>query len=842
MPNQEISTRYNPKEVEEKWYNFWLQNGFFHAEPSKGGKPFTIVIPPPNITGILHMGHALNNTIQDILIRWKRMQGYNTLWLPGTDHAGIATQNVVERKLEAEGKSRKQLGRERFLEEVWQWRQQYGNTIINQLKRMGCSCDWERTRFTMDEGLSNAVKEVFLRLYKKGLIYQGDYIINWCPRCQTALSDEESEHEELKGFLYYIRYPLKGGGYVTVATTRPETMLGDTAVAVNPQDKRYKYIHGKTVILPILEREIPVIQDEYVDIKFGTGVVKITPGHDPNDFLIGQRHKLPIINVMNDDGTMNENAGPYISLDRFECREALLVDLKERGLLEKTESHTLSVGHCYRCHTIIEPRVSRQWFVRMKPLAEKAIEVVENGQIKFVPSRWTKVYLNWMYNIKDWCISRQIWWGHKIPIDGEEDVLDTWFSSWLWPFSTMGWPQDTPELRFYYPTDVLVTAQEIIFFWVARMIMAGLEFTGKPPFHTVYIHGTVRDETGRKMSKSIGNIIDPIEIIDEYGADALRFSIISITSQGQDVFLARHRFETGRNFTNKIWNAYRFVQGLTLNTCCSRLNLEQPAESDLTLEGDDDWFIVGRLQETIRDVTKNLEKFRFKEASQLIYDFFWHDFCDKYIEVVKGQGKQAILRYVLQTSMQILHPFMPFITEEIWQRLGNKGSIMISQWPVFNKKYYKKEIVKRVEEKFELINKGRALRSEYNIEPSKKLDFYIKPHIDGLDPTSIAKLLGAENLIIDKKFKPPYPMPSVVTSAGTIYMSLKGIDVEKERARLEKALQEIERELDFVTKKLKNKQFLSKAPKEVVEKERQKKKELLEKKKKIRALEVFYNT
>lgn len=887
----EIPTKYNPKETEEKWYKYWLEKGFFHAEPEKGGKPYTIVIPPPNVTGILHMGHALNNSIQDILIRWKKMQGLNTLWMPGTDHAGIATQNVVERKLEKEGKSRKQLGREKFVEEVWKWREQYGSTIINQLKKMGCSCDWERTRFTMDEGLSEAVQEVFIRLYDKGLIYRGNYIINWCPRCQTALSDEESEHEELKGFLYFIKYPVKEGGYVTVATTRPETMLGDTAVAVNPKDKRYKHLHGKTVILPILEREIKVIVDDYVDPKFGTGIVKITPAHDPNDFLIGKKHNLELVNVMNDDATMNENAGEYSGQDRFECREELLVDLKERDLLEKTETHMLSVGHCYRCHTIVEPRVSRQWFVSMKPLAKKAISAVEKGEIKFVPARWNKIYLNWMNNIRDWCISRQIWWGHRIPVwycidcqkdDGtgirksktekngiivskirpekcpdcgntnleqDKDVLDTWFSSWLWPFSTMGWPKATPELKFYYPTDALVTAQEIIFFWVARMIMSGLEFMGKIPFHTVYIHGTVRDETGRKMSKSLGNVIDPLEIINEFGADALRFSLISITSQGQDVFLSRHQFETGRNFTNKIWNASRFM---LMNLEYGEGLNELP---DNKKWNNDDWFIMGRLQLTIKDVTKSLSSYHFKEALQNLYDFFWHDFCDRYIEAIKpalyGSDEAAkkdtkkILYYVLGITMKLLHPCMPFITEEIWNRLNNKESIMTSPWPEFNKKYYKKEIVDGVDEKFELINKGRSMRSEYNIEPSAKLDFYIKPNKKDeeeflkSDSVSTARLLGAENLVIDMKFKPSSAMPSSVTSAGTVYMSLKGVDIEKEKQRLEKELQNIDKELDFADKKLQNKQFCEKAPKEVVEKEKAKKQDLLDKKKKVESIIRF---
>ncbi|MFQ5952516.1 MAG: valine--tRNA ligase, partial [Candidatus Omnitrophota bacterium] len=607
---KDLPSKYDSRNVEEGIYESWLAEKLFHAETDAKETPYAIVIPPPNITGILHMGHALNNTIQDILIRWKRMQGFEVLWMPGTDHAGIATQNVVERALAQDGLKRHDLGRDKFLVKVWQWKEEYGSTIIRQLKKLGCACDWDRTRFTMDEGLSNAVREVFTRLYKEGLIYKGDYIINWCPRCGTALSDEEAEHHEVEGMLYYIKYPVKGHDkldkeiedYVVVATTRPETMLGDVAVAVSPKDPRYKELKGKTLILPVVGRELEVVYDESVDPEFGTGALKVTPAHDPVDFELGQKHSLESVNVMNPDGTINVLGGDFEGMDRFECREALVEVLKERKYLIKTEKHEHAVGHCYRCHTVVEPRLSKQWFVKMKPLAEEGIKVVKKGKIKFYPERWTKVYLNWMENIRDWCISRQIWWGHRIPIwyckdclkyesvrdvevtkpdipgvfisgntpgkcpscggtniEQDPDVLDTWFSSWLWPFSTMGWPEKTKELDAFYPTDVLVTAQEIIFFWVARMIMSGLKFMKEVPFRDVYIHGTVRDSTGAKMSKSLGNIIDPLEIIGEVGSDALRFSIISITSQGQDVFLSKDKFELGRNFTNKLWNASRYV-------------------------------------------------------------------------------------------------------------------------------------------------------------------------------------------------------------------------------------------------------------------------------------------
>jgi valyl-tRNA synthetase len=729
----ELEKVYNPHEVEDRIYKEWEDKGYFRAAPKAGKKPYSIVIPPPNITGILHMGHALNNTIQDILVRFKRMQGFETEWMPGTDHAGIATQNVVEKKLAKEGRRRQDLGRDKFVEEVWRWREEYGSTIIRQLKKLGCSCDWPRTRFTMDDGLSKAVLEVFIRLYEKGLIYKGSYIINWCPRCQTALSDEESQHKDVEGMLYHIRYPIKGEkGHVVVATTRPETMLGDVAIAVNPKDKRYKGLKGKTVMLPLLDRELKVVFDPLVDLKFGTGALKVTPAHDPVDFELGMKHGLEKINVMNDDATINSAGGDYEGMDRFEAREAILEDLKERGLFIKSEAHRHAVGHCYRCHTMIEPRLSPQWFVRMKPLAKPAIEAVKKGRIKFYPPRWTKVYLDWMENIRDWCISRQIWWGHRIPvyycqrcvktgilndkfpisngkinpkskgiivsrtrpekcpkcgsadIEQDPDVLDTWFSSWLWPFSTFGWPEKTPELKYFYPTNSLITAQEIIFFWVARMIMAGIEFAGGIPFKDVYIHGTVRDITGTKMSKSLGNIIDPLDMIEKYGTDALRFSMISITAQGQDVFLSEGKFELGRNFANKIWNASRFI---LMNLKPEEVRADLCVFFNAADLGLPERWILSRFYSTLKDVTGCLDSYKFNEAANSIYEFFWHEFCDWYIEIAKlsldKKETQIVLYKVLEKSLRMLHPFMPFVTEEIWQKLPRENpdgpsSIMVS--------------------------------------------------------------------------------------------------------------------------------------------------------------------
>ncbi|MBI1871480.1 MAG: valine--tRNA ligase [Chlamydiae bacterium] len=906
----ELSKQYSPKEVENKWYSFWSDEGFFKADKNRGGKPFTIVIPPPNITGILHMGHALNNTLQDIMIRFKRMQGWNALWIPGTDHAGIATQNVVEKMLAKEGKHRRDLGRDVFLDRVWEWREKYGNTIINQLKRLGSSCDWSRLRFTMDEGLSEAVCEVFETLYTKGLIYRGDYIVNWCPRCQTALSDEEVTHQELLGSLYYIAYPIQNSHeFVTVATTRPETLLGDVAVAINPKDERYQTLRSRKVILPILKRVLPVIEDDFVDPKFGTGVVKVTPAHDPNDFLMGLRHKLIPMNVMNGDGRMNERAGEdYEGMDRFECREAILEDLRESGLLKKVVPHQHAVGHCYRCHTVIEPRLSPQWFVKMKPLAEKAILAVEKREIKFHPRRWTKVYLRWMKNIRDWCISRQIWWGHRLPVwycqycqeetgkstvdsrqsteknqsknDGrgrmdekgvivakqrpakcptcgssnlrqDEDVLDTWFSSWLWPFSTLNWPKEDEDRNFYYPTSILMTAQEIIFFWVARMIMAGFEFMGEKPFSHVYIHGTVRDDTGAKMSKSLGNSIDPIEIIDEYGTDALRMSLMMLTAEGQDVFLSKDKFEMGRNFANKIWNASRLLM-MTLEG--AKVTPLDRKPKDLSLE---DRYILGKLHEVIGKVTRSLEKYRFNEATHTLYDFFWHHFCDRYIEVIKPilygpdspekMRTQRVLLTVLETSLRLLHPVMPFITEEIWQNLkamnfltDSMSSIMISSWPKAKKSWLDGKASEQVEKKYELVRVGRNLRAEYQIKPGEELKFAIKP-ANLEDETliqsqfqDIQRLLKASNLDLDLNYKPQKPMPSGLSLLGTLFMDIEGFfDFAAEEARLRKQLDGIDTEVGRVEGRLSNANFVSRAPLEVVQKEKAKLEDLKLQKEKL---------
>ncbi len=890
---EELSKHYDPKTIEAKWYDRWVADGLFHGEAGRGGEPYCIVIPPPNVTGILHMGHALNNTIQDMLIRWQRMQGKNVVWVPGTDHAGIATQNVVERQLKKEGKTRDDLGREAFLDRVWDWKEQYGNTIINQLKKLGASCDWDRERFTMDEGLSHAVLEVFVRMYEKGLIYRGHYIINWCPRCQTALSDEESEHQDTNGKLYYIRYPVKGSGtgaprHVIVATTRPETMLGDVAVAVNPRDSRYSFLSEDSVlILPILNRELKIIRDGYVDPEFGTGAVKVTPAHDPNDFEMGQRHTLEPINVMHDDGIMNEHAGPYKGLDRFECRKRLVDDLTAADLVEKIEDHAHAVGHCYRCDTVVEPRLSRQWFVKMQPLAEPAIEVVKKGQIKFMPERWTKVYLEWMENIRDWCISRQIWWGHRIPvyycdacehewaasrkfhacpscrseqIRQDEDVLDTWFSSWLWPFSVFNWPnEDDADLHFYYPTETLVTASEIIFFWVARMIMAGLEFRGEIPFSKVYIHGTVRDDIGRKMSKSLGNSIDPLDIIEKYSADALRFSLMMITATGQDVFLSDEKFEIGRNFGTKIWNAARFM--LMHSNGEVDLEIDNP-ELDKGLLSTDDKHIIAKLHEAISGCNEHLERFRFNDVAKVLYEFLWHQYCDWYVEYAKDplygdhvERKQNVLKvmhYVFSGALRLLHPIMPFITEELWHGMGYNAlckNIVIAPWP----KYMDYDELKCwgideaevgfVDAKYDMIRAARTLMSDFGLLPKHNVDFVIKPanerHAEMLesDVESIAKLLKAGSCRLDKAFSPAKVMPSALSKLGTIYMSIDGvIKVDEEIARLSGQLDKINQDLTRVNKKLGNMDFLNKAPADVVAREEKKKKELFEKNEKLRKL------
>jgi valyl-tRNA synthetase len=875
---------YDPKKIEEKWYAAWLEHKVFHNESSHSGVPYSVVIPPPNVTGILHMGHALNNTIQDILVRWHRMQGKNVVWIPGTDHAGIATQNVVERALKKEGKTRQDVGRETFIKRVWEWKEQYGSTIIGQLKRLGASCDWQRERFTMDEGLSDAVAEVFVRLYDKGLIYRGNYIINWCPRCHTALSDEESEHVDTNGKLYHIRYEVKDAAtaekkYIVVATTRPETLLGDTAVAINPADERYSWLVGKKVVLPVLGREIVVIKDDFVDPKFGTGVVKVTPAHDPNDFNMGLRHNLAQINVMNGDGTMNEEAGPYKGMDRAECRKKILVDLEELGLIEKIEDHQHAVGHCYRCQTVVEPRLSLQWFVKMKPLAEPAIKAVRDSRIEFVPERWNKVYLDWMENIRDWCISRQIWWGHRIPVfycDGcgkewatkgqpttcpkcesvkirqDEDVLDTWFSSWLWPFSTFGWPHANNDLAFYYPTRDMVTASEIIFFWVARMIMAGFEFMHDVPFRKVYIHGTVRDDKGRKMSKSLGNSIDPLTIIDEFSADALRFSLMMITATGQDVYVSSEKFEIGRNFGTKLWNVARFMQmhGESGADGEKKSGTAKGGLKDAILDpkllSADDKHLIARLQQAIQLCDENLTKFRFNDAAHALYEFIWHQFCDWYVEYAKDilygehtvhrQQVLAIMHYVFSSSLRLVHPFMPFVTEELWHAMGyGSGSefIMLAKWPeavpskMLQEWGITDECVAYVDEKHELIRVGRTLKSDYDIAPLKKVKYIVKPHDDKIaalllaDSESLKSLLKADPLVIDADYMPPKATPSGLSKLGTIYLPLEGlIDVEAERTRLSAQVEKIVQDLERVKTKLANANFVNKAPREVVDQQK----------------------
>ncbi|MDO8535425.1 MAG: valine--tRNA ligase [Candidatus Omnitrophota bacterium] len=863
---RELDKAYDPQKSEDAIYKNWEDKGYFRGKPDPSKKSYSIVIPPPNITGILHMGHALNNTIQDILIRFNRMKGSEAEWMPGTDHAGIATQNVVEKKLAKEGLKRQDLGRDKFIDEVWRWRQDYGSTIIRQLKKLGCSCDWDRTRFTMDEGLSEAVLEVFVRLYEKGLIYRGNYIINWCPRCQTALSDEESQHKDVDGMLYHIKYPVKESKeFVIVATTRPETMLGDVAIAVNPKDKRYKDLKNKTLLLPILNRELKIIYDPLVDMKFGTGALKVTPAHDPVDFGLGQKYNLEQINVMNGDATINSIGGDYEGMDRLEAREAIIADLKERGLFIKSEAHRHAVGHCYRCHTMVEPRLSPQWFVKMKPLAEPAIEAVNEGRIKFYPERWTKVYLDWMNNIRDWCISRQIWWGHRIPvyyckdcgeimvlkaapdkcskcgsktIEQDPDVLDTWFSSWLWPFSTFGWPKDTQDLKYFYPTNALVTAQEIIFFWVARMVMAGMEFMGDVPFKDVYIHGTVRDITGTKMSKSLGNVIDPLDMIKKYGTDALRFSIISITAQGQDVFLSENRFELGRNFANKLWNASRFIlmnlkeEDISVDLCVFF------EESELSLS---ERWILSRLYSTLDEVEKCLCEYKFNEAANLLYEFIWHEFCDWYIEIAKstiGDSKtQVVLYKVLEKSLRMLHPFMPFITEEIWQKLPRSkdavgDSIMIQPWPHMQKNMISGEAQSGMKCLIDVITAIRNIRSVWNIDPKREMPALINIRAKegeillNKNADMIKRLSKLSVLSVGKIDKPKNSAASVV-GAFEVYVPLEGIiDFDKEKARLKKDEDRIKSEIKSISTRLKDKNFTKKAPEDVIEKQRVRKADL----------------
>lgn len=848
---------YNPKEVEDRLYKMWLDKKYFHAKIDYSKKPFTIVIPPPNITGQLHMGHALNNTIQDILIRFKRMQGYCALWLPGTDHASIATEAKIVEKMKEEGLTKEMIGREKFLERAWEWKRVYGGRIIEQLKKLGASCDWDRERFTMDEGLSNAVKEVFVRLYEKGLIYKGERMINWCPTCHTTISDAEVEYEEKKGKLYYIKYPAKDNSYyVIVATTRPETMLGDTAVAVNPNDQRYKHLIGKTVVLPLVNREIPIIADDYVDMEFGTGVVKITPAHDPNDFEIGQRHNLPMVQVIDTKGYMNENAGKYVGQERYEARKNIVKDLKDLGLLVKEEDYTHNVGHCYRCSTVIEPLVSKQWFVKMKPLAEPAIRVVKEGKIKFIPERFEKIYFNWMENIKDWCISRQLWWGHRIPayycrdcenmmvsreevkacskcgstnVYQDEDTLDTWFSSALWPFSTLGWPEETEDLKYFYPTDVLVTAYDIIFFWVARMIFSGLEHMGKEPFKYVLIHGIVRDAQGRKMSKSLGNGIDPLEVIEKYGADALRFTLVTGISPGNDTRFHMEKVEANRNFANKIWNAARFVlMNLDIDTSF------KPDESKFTFT---ERWILSRLDTLISEVTENLEKFEIGVAAQKLYDFIWDEFCDWYIEMSKpilynkeaknNKEVQYVLLTVLTNVLKLLHPFMPFVTEEIYLNLPHvEESLVIATWPK-PRGYQFTEDIQMVEKLIELIRNLRNLRLEKNIKSDIKPKVYIKT--DDLSMANqlslweiyVKRLANFDQVIISSEV--PEDSIALVLSWGVAYVKLKEIvDVQAELKRLLDEKERLLKEVERSEKLLSNQNFLQKAPEKVVNEEKEK--------------------
>ncbi len=873
---KELDKKYNPGEFEDKIYAFWCEKGYFTPERDKSKKPFTIVIPPPNVTGQLHMGHALDETLQDILVRFKRMQGCDTLWVPGTDHAGIATQIKVEEYLRThEHKTRHDLGREEFLNRVWDWKRQYGSRIISQLKKLGSSCDWTRERFTMDEGLSRAVRETFVNLYEKGLIYRGHRIINWCPKCSTALSDAEVDYAERDGFFWHIRYPFKSGdGFVEIATTRPETMLGDTAVAVNPDDERYKRLVGKTLILPLVGREIPVVADDYVDMEFGTGCVKITPAHDPNDFLVGERHNLEQINVMNGDGSINALGGKYAGLDRYDARKAIVSDLEAGGYLVKIEPHVHNVGSCYRCGTVVEPLTSDQWFVRMEPLAEKAIEIVENGGITFVPDRFAKIYLNWMRGIRDWCISRQLWWGHRIPayycdacgkltvskeditscpdcgeaLRRDEDVLDTWFSSGLWPFSTLGWPVETEDLKFYYPTSVLVTGYDIIPFWVARMIVLGMECMGEKPFSTVLIHGLVRDAQGRKMSKSLGNGIDPLEIIEKYGADALRFALATGNSPGNDMRFSDEKVESSRNFANKIWNAARFVH----------MNLEGEYPSDEIdterLEIEDKW-LVSKFNTLAGEVAENLDNFELGIAVQKLYDFVWDIFCDWYIELVKprlsqkgsetGITAQRVLTYVLSGTMKLLHPFMPFITEEIWQSLPHTGeSVMVSPYPAYDEKLNFPAEEEAMTEIIDSIRAMRNCRSERGVPPSKKTRLYIKTDKKELFAKSVkfyAFLAAASSIEFVEDDVALPASARAITHAATVYIPLGDMaDAEAEKARLSKDLEKAEKEIEILSHKLSNAEFVAKAPEKVVEAEREKlKKQLALKESVLEALKSF---
>ena len=853
---KELAKQYDPSEVEDRTYKFWCDKKYFHAEVNPDKKPYTIVIPPPNITGQLHMGHALDNTLQDILIRFRRMQGYETLWLPGTDHASIATEAKIVEAMRKEGVTKEDIGREGFLERAWDWKKQYGSRIIEQLKKMGSSCDWDRERFTLDEGCSKAVREVFVNLYEKGLIYQGKRMVNWCPHCRTTISDAEVEYEDQAGHFWHLRYPFKdGSGYVELATTRPETMLGDTAVAVNPNDERYKDLIGKTLILPIVHREIPVVADDYVDIEFGTGVVKITPAHDPNDYEVGLRHNLEIIDVMTDDGHIAEGWGKYSGMDRYECRKEIVKELEAEGALIKIEDYSHNVGTCYRCHTTIEPRLSKQWFVSMKPLAQPAIDAVKDGRTKFVPERFEKVYFHWLENIRDWCISRQLWWGHRIPawycadcgkitvsredakacahcgstnIEQDPDTLDTWFSSALWPFSTMGWPEDTPEYKYFYPTNTLVTGYDIIPFWVMRMMFSGLEQTGQVPFDTVFIHGLVRDAQGRKMSKSLGNGIDPLEIISEYGADALRFTLATGNSPGNDMRFSDDKVKASRNFANKLWNAARFVL----------MYLDDNFKYDglpKDLEIEDKW-ILSKVNTLAKEVTDNLDKFELGIAIQKLYDFIWDVFCDWYIEIAKirlqgtdenaKDNAKSVLVYVLTDILKLLHPFMPFITEEIYQAIPHSDeSVMVSKWVEYDDSLSFSAEEAEMERIMKAIRAIRNRRSEMNIPPSRKATVYIKTaHKQTFESgvEFVKRLASANDVIIGDGFDNLGNIVTIITDDAEIYIPMGDlVDFEAERKRLEKELAQAQDKLDFISKKLNNPGFVNKAPEKVVAQNRE---------------------
>ncbi|AZN42297.1 valine--tRNA ligase [Paenibacillus albus] len=871
----EMPTTYDPKAAESKWYPYWMEGKFFEAGKRPDAEPYTIVIPPPNVTGMLHIGHALDFTLQDILIRTKRMQGYDALWLPGSDHAGIATQTKVEQKLREEGVSRYDLGREKFLEKVWEWKDLYNETIREQWAKMGFSLDYSRERFTLDEGLSAAVREVFVRLYEKGLIYRGKKIINWDPAARTALSDIEVEHKEVNGHLYHLQYPLKNGsGFITVATTRPETMLGDTAVAVHPEDERYKHLIGELIILPIIGREIPIIADEYVEKEFGSGAVKITPAHDPNDFEVGLRHSLPQIVVMDESGTMNAEAGPYNGIDRADCRKRIVADLQELGVCIKIEDHVHQVGHSERSGAVVEPYLSTQWFVEMKPLAEAAIEAQNAGKgVNFVPDRFEKIYLQWIENVRDWCISRQLWWGHRIPawycdacgamhvaledqtacstcgsesLRQDEDVLDTWFSSALWPFSTLGWPEQTEDLKRFYPTNVLVTGYDIIYFWVARMIFTALEFTGEKPFKDVLMHGLVRDENGKKMSKSLGNGVDPLEVIENYGADAMRFMISTSSTPGQDLRFRWERVEQARNFANKIWNASRFAL----------MNLEGVTAADIDINvklGTADRWILHRLNAAVADVTRLIDSYDFGETGRVLYNFIWDDLCDWYIEFAKlnlnGQdadakhATQSVLAYVLDRTQRLIHPFMPFISEEIWQHLPHEGdTITLAPWPVYDAALEAPEAVAEMELLMDMIRAVRNIRAEVNVPMSKKVELLVKPSSDSIEAILkrneefIIRFCGTSKLEISEALAAPDKAMTAIVTGAQMYLPLAGlIDIEQEIARLNKEVANLTSEVERVEKKLGNEGFVAKAPAKVIEEERAKMADYAEKREKVLA-------